>query len=157
MDKGDLKTMLSRLGAGGAVVLALIGGMIEITDVSGLRDELDVRPMKSAGYVPDRVAIINAQGEIESALGDAADCVRVDGTSQPCDPGFADAEVPVGLVDGENRVFELAHEPFPPASLRFYRNGLLLTEGKYYTVYGTFVTLTRPPKPGDRLRADYRY
>lgn len=135
---------------------------ILIADIAGLRDELDVRPLKASGYVPGRVAIVNAEGEIESALGDAADCVRVDGSSGPCGGGgvaYADAEAPAELPDGVRTTFTLEMAPMPAVSLRLYRNGLLLRMGLDYRLEGAAVTFEAAsvPAAGDSLQAWYRY
>ena len=96
------------------------GGAATINDVTGLRAELDVRPSKGNGYAATRAAVINASGNLDGALGNAADCVRVDGTSGPCggsgaDLVFVDAETPGGTVNGSNTAFTSAVLPrLPP-------------------------------------------
>jgi hypothetical protein len=134
---------------------------IQETDVSGLVADLGVRPVKGAGYAPGRVVAAGSDGTLNSVAGNAADCVRVDGTSGPCgspQPGFVDGETPAGAVDGANTTFSLAGAPAPLGSLTVYRNGILLGQGLDYTATGStiqFVTVATP-QPGDVVTASYR-
>lgn len=137
------------------------GNATAISDVTGLREELDARPAKSATFVASRAAIINSNGEIESALGAATDCVRVDGTTGPCGGSsilFVDAETPAGIVDGSNAGFTIANSPAPVASLQIFRNGLLLKSGSDYNLVGSTLTFVSGaiPQSGDTLLAYYR-
>jgi len=145
---------------GGLQVTPPVNTAILIPDISGLREELDARPVKGAGYSVSRAAVINLSGEIESAMGDPSDCVRVDGTSGACGSGvsFVDNETPGGVRDGSNRTFTLSGAPVPALSLRLYRNGILQTQSVDYTISGTTIT-TLPastPGPQDSLLASYR-
>ena len=144
----------------------VIGGEtapIEITDVTGLEDELAARPTKGSEYTPYGVAVIGPTGLLESATGDPTDCVRVDSTSGPCSfdsstSGFVDNETPGGAINGSNRVFTLSVAPVPESGLMVYRNGLLQRSGVDYTLAGvtiTFVTAATP-QSGDILLAFYR-
>jgi len=74
-------------------------------------------------------------------------------------PNFADSEVPVGAIDGNNRVFNMAHTPSPPTSLLLTRNGLVMKRELDYTLNGNTVTfvLAQTPQVGDILLAWYRY
>ena len=139
------------------------GGAATINDVTGLRAELDVRPSKGNGYAATRAAVINASGNLDGALGNAADCVRVDGTSGPCggsgaDLVFVDAETPGGTVNGSNTAFTLSGTPSPSASLHLYRNGILQRQGLGYTLSGSNITMLAGsiPSNGDVLQAWYR-
>lgn len=137
------------------------GAATAISDVNGLREELDARPVKGATYVASRTAVINANGEIESALGSASDCVRVDGTSGQCGGSqilFADAETPAGIVDGSNAVFTIANAPNPVASLQVFRNGILLKAASDFNLVGNSITFVAGavPQNGDTLLAYYR-
>lgn len=133
-----------------------------IQDVTGLREELDARPAKGATFVASRAAVVNANGEIESALGSASDCLRVDGTSGPCGDATTlvhiDAETPAGIVDGSNAAFTVANTPAPVASLQLFRNGLLLQSGSDYNLVGSTITFLSGaiPQVGDTLLAYYR-
>lgn len=136
---------------------------IEIGDVVGLTEALDVRTVKGINYLPSRAAVISATGELEAASGSLTDCLRVDGTSGACGTGgtaigFVDAEVPSGTIDGVNTTFSLSEAPSPPTSLRVYRNGILLFEGVDYSLSGDTVTFYQSAKPfnGDGLRASFR-
>lgn len=62
------------------------GGLtqVAISDVTGLEGELAARPVKGAGYQPNRVLRANGTGQVEAVSGNATDCVKVDGTSGAC-------------------------------------------------------------------------
>jgi hypothetical protein len=134
------------------------------SDVLGLTDDLEARPMKGPGYAPSRTAYITESGMLEAVGGDLSDCVRVDGTAGPCDvvvspgPGFVDGETPSGLINGSNKVFTLANVPSPPTSLALYRNGLLLKDGVDYTLSAEVINFATAAEPqtGDLLSCSYR-
>jgi hypothetical protein len=138
-----------------------IGVPIPETDVTGLIADLSSRPMKGAGYAAGRVAVVDALGVLESATGNATDCMHVDGSSGACGgaaASFVDADTLSGIVDGSNTSFSLSNAPNPAASLAVYRNGMLDKAGLDYTVNGSaiqFVTAATP-QPGDTLLASYR-
>jgi hypothetical protein len=139
----------------------ITNGAALITDIAGLRAELDVRPSKGSAYVQSRAAVINNSGALDGALGNAADCVHVDGTSGPCGSAgllFVDAETPAGTFNGVNAALTLSTAPAPPSSLKLYRNGLLLREGIGYTAAGSSITMLPGsiPVPGDVIQAWYR-
>lgn len=80
----------------------------------------------------------------------------------PVVPNFADAEVPIGIIDGTNATFTLAHPPKPTASLILWRNGIGQTQGKDYTLSGSTITFlaASAPQTGanvDALIAWYRW
>lgn len=160
------------------------GSGISISDVIGLTEELELRAPMGTNFIPGRVAVINAAGQIDGAGGNPGDCVHVDGSSGACDAStgsgtgppqgngsssgsgsgvagnnFSDSEVPQGSLDGDNRIFALSRTPNPPASLHVYYNGLRLTPGVDYGVSGIqFIWLrSSAPQPSDSLIADYRY
>jgi hypothetical protein len=134
------------------------------SDVVGLVDDLEARPLKGPGFTTSRTAYINETGEIEAVLGGLGDCVRVDGTAGPCDPaasygpGFADAEAPTGAVDGSNVTFLLTAAPSPASSLTLFRNGVLQKSGLDYTLSNNVITFTQGaiPQSGDVLICSYR-
>jgi len=140
---------------------------VQIGDVTGLTNELAVRPMKGVGFGVGRAAVINQAGQIDGAAGNLGDCVRVDGSSGPCGAGgggagagsFADAETPAGAVNGVNAVFTLASTPSPAASLELFRNGVLQRQGADYQISGNVVTffLASVPESGALLVASYRF
>lgn len=81
-------------------------------------------------------------------------------------PQFADAEVPVGIVNGTNNTFTVAHaDSVTGASLILTRNGIVLQTGMgndyLFTVLNGVGTITfNPgaiPQSGDILQAWYRY
>jgi hypothetical protein len=139
---------------------------VQISDVTGLPNELAVRPMKGVGFGIGRAAVINQAGQIDAASGNLGDCVRVDGSSGPCGSGggasganFADAEVPSGTVNGSNTTFTLTSVPSPAGSLELYRNGLLMRQGADYQISTNVITffLGSVPQTGDLLVASYRF
>jgi hypothetical protein len=139
---------------------------IQIGDVTGLTNELSVRPMKGVGFGIGRTAVINQAGQIDAASGNLGDCVRVDGSSGPCGAGggtagssFADGEIPSGTINGSNAVFTLAFTPSPASSLELYRNGLFMLQGTDYQITGNTITffLASIPRTGDLLVASYRF
>jgi hypothetical protein len=139
---------------------------VQIGDVIGLANELEVRPMTGVGYTLGRTAVINSSGQIDGAAGSLADCVHVDGSSGPCGSGgggvsgiFADAETPGGLINSSNTTFVLAHAPDPASSLTLFRNGLRMAVGVDYTLSSNTLTffIASAPQTGDQLAANYRY
>lgn len=145
-------------GSGAGTGSGTQGPVLE-TDVVGLVNDLDQRPVKGSAFGTGRVAVINQNGEVETAVGDVADCVRVDGTAGPCGaaPVFFDAETPGGSVDGTNATFTLANAP-SGNSMHLFRNGLYMTPAFDYTLTGSTFTFiaANVPQPGDTLTASYR-
>jgi len=139
---------------------------IQISDVTGLQNQLTIRPQEGVGFALGRTAVINTSGQIDGATGNLTDCVRVDGSSGPCGsggggvlPAFSDGETPGGTINGSNTTFTLAFAPSPAASLDLYLNGLLMKQGTDYTVSGNTISFlaASTPQPGDLLVASYRY
>jgi len=81
---------------------------------------------------------------------------RMAGTGSPTN--FTDGEIPAGTVNGTNVSFTLGSSPNPAASLRLYRNGMLVA-GSEYTLSGSSITFVaaRTPQTGDSLTAYYRH
>lgn len=156
-----------RVGSGTVVGPPPVISPIQISDVVGLQNELEIRPMRGVGFGLGRTAVINTSGQLDGAAGSLSDCVHVDGTSGPCGSGggsgvsgaFADGETPAGTVDGVNTAFTLGNDPDPAASLALYRNGLLMEQGVDYTLSGDTITfvMASTPQSGDSLLAAYRY
>jgi hypothetical protein len=156
-----------RLGSGTLVGPPPVTTPVQISDVIGLSNELDVRPMRGSSFGLGRAAVINSSGLIDGASGSLSDCVHVDGSAGPCGGGgggsvsgsFADAETPAGLINSSNTTFVLAHAPAPVGSLTLFRNGLRLAAGVDYTLSGSTVTffVVSTPQTGDQLLANYRY
>jgi hypothetical protein len=141
---------------------------VAIGDVTGLENELAIRPLEGIGFTVGRTAIIDGSGQIDGAAGNLSDCVRVDGTSGACGsssggggllPSFADAEVPGGAINGANTVFSLVNSPSPAGSLDLYLNGLLMDQGGDYTLSNNIITFitASTPQSGDTLLASYRF
>jgi len=147
--------------SGSAAALA----QVQITDVSGLQTELNIRPTVGSGFAPSRAAVIDSNGGLSGASGNLSDCVHVDGSSGPCatssgggSTSFTDAETPSGNIDGINTTFQLANTPSPSASVKIVRDGLVLDAGVDFTVSGATITFqsTSVPQPGDVLQVYYR-
>jgi hypothetical protein len=136
-------------------------GPVTESNVIGLLADLAARPTKGPAYAAGRVALVNTLGSMDSVAGNAGDCVHVDGSSGACgtvQTGFADAEVPVGTINGTNLTFTLSGLPSPVTSLEVYRNGLLMHVGVDYTLSGQAITFASASAPltGDSLLATYR-
>ncbi len=126
----------------------------------GLSADLAVRPIKGPGFGTGSVAVINTNGQIETAVGNIGDCVYVDGTTGACGAQtsqFFDAETPGGIVDGVNNTFTLANAP-SGTSLLMFRNGMYMKAGFDYNMTGPTLTFVNGavPQPGDTLVASYR-
>ena len=131
------------------------------SSVVGLIADLGARPVKSPSYAPSRTAVVDLNGMVSSAAGNATDCVHVDGSSGPCGsgaPAFVDGDSPAGIVDGSNTAFGLSGVPDPATSLAVYRNGILQKVAQDYTLTGSTVSFVAAatPQPGDTLLASYR-
>lgn len=137
-------------------------GPVNESDVIGLLADLGARPAKGPAYSAGRVALVNTLGSLDSVAGNPSDCVHVDGSTGSCSgappPGFADGDVPAGVVDGANATFTLSASPNPVSSLALYRNGLLMTAGVDYTLNNRVILFVpaSTPVPGDSLLATYR-
>ncbi len=148
---------------GGSVGGAVAQNPIPESGVTGLSSDLSARPLKGGGYGTNRVAIVDQDGALETVVGNATDCVYVDGTSGPCFdptqlPGYSDSEIPGGVVDGSNLNFALIGTPSPATSLLLFRNGIMQQQGFDYTLTGQVVQFGAgaAPQPGDTLIASYR-
>lgn len=139
---------------------------IDISDVTGLENQLAIRPQEGVNFGVGLTAVINSSGEIDGASGNPSDCVRVDGSSGPCGsgsggivPSYSDGEIPSGAINGSNTSFTLAYAPSPAESLSLYRNGLMMDQGIDYTLSGNVITFltASTPQSGDLLLASYRY
>lgn len=150
-----------RMGPGGIVTPPVLT-TVQISDVVGLQSELNIRPTVGTGYANSRAAVINGLGALDAAVGNASDCMHVDGTSGACGAGasvaFVDGEVPAGSINGANATFTLANTPNPTSSVAAFRNGLILRPGIDYTAAGASITFQTffKPQPGDALLASYR-
>ena len=156
-----------RVSQGAVVGPPPVIAAVQIGDVTGLANELALRPQKGVGFGIGRAAVINTAGQLDAAVGNFSDCVRVDGTSGSCGggsgsgvlPAFADAEIPTGLVDGSNPLFTVHFSPVPSVSLRLYRNGVLQRQGIDYslTLNTIIFAASSVPLGGDTVLAYYRY
>jgi len=86
--------------------------------------------------------------------------VHVDGSTGPCGTTvlYIDGETPSGAMNGTNPTFRLSTDPNPVASLRLYRNGLLMQLGVEFVLNSNIVTMAvnRTPVTGDVIQAWYR-
>ena len=138
---------------------------LQISDILGLQQALNVRPVMGTGFLIDATAVIDPTGALDAAQGNPTDCVFVDGTSGPCptstqsSAAFADNEVPMGILNSVNSSFTLANVPNPPSSLHVSLNGLRLTPASDFTLTGPVITFIGidVPNAGDHILADYRY
>jgi len=131
------------------------------SQVTGLIGDLAARPIKGPAFAAGRTAVVDGSGLVESATGNATDCMHVDGSSGPCgtgSPTFVDGDLPTGIVDGSNATFTLTAIPAPSTSLSVYRNGMLQKPSLDYTATGNSVQFLAgaTPQPGDTLLAGYR-
>jgi hypothetical protein len=136
---------------------ALSTGTIQISDVVGLTNELAIRPQEGVDYTYNTLVYSDPSGLLESVNGNPLDCVRVNGSANPCSTNEVDGEVPSGAINGTNAIFSLANPPIPPNSLRLYRNGLRLQPVLEYSLSGATITFSANavPQIGDTLLADY--
>ena len=153
------------VSSGTVIGPAPITSPVQISDVVGLTNALALGVQIGVGFTLGRTAIINDEGQIDGATGTLSDCMHVDGTSGPCGssggiyPGFSDAEIPSGSINGSNAAFTLAFTPSPAGSLELYLNGLRQDAGVDFTLSGNTVTFltASTPQSGDLLLASYRY
>jgi hypothetical protein len=73
-------------------------------------------------------------------------------------PAFFDGEIPQGLINGSNTVFQLANAPNPVSSLSLFRNGVLQKAGSDFSLSGATITFMTAsvPRSGDLVQASYR-
>lgn len=71
---------------------------------------------------------------------------------------FSDHEIPLGLVDGQNKVFKLTNTP-TDTTLHLYLNGLLQFNNNVgdYLLSGDTITFNQTPPIGSRISCTYRY
>jgi hypothetical protein len=103
-------------------------------------------------------ALTFASGSIPQTGDFLAAYYRMAGTGTPT--LFADSETPAGTINGTNLIFTLAFAPNPAASLKLYKNGVLLIQATDYSVSGltlTFANVGATPQAGDTLLAYYRH
>jgi hypothetical protein len=150
-------------GTGATVTASDTTGSVPLpeSDVVGLVADLGARTVKGPNFAAGSVAMVDSSGLVESVVGNASDCVHVDGSSGPCSStsfGFMDGDTLAGLVDGSNTSFALSAAPGPSTSLAVYRNGVLQKVVQDYTLSGSTVQFAAAstPQPGDTLLASYR-
>lgn len=139
---------------------------MQISDITGLQNALNIRPVEGTGFASSATAVINSAGAIDGAIGNPADCVHVDGSSGSCGTTvvsgstvvFVDEEVPAGNVDGSNTIFALSQTPNPSTSAALYRNGIRLKSTVDFTISGNSIRFGTglAPQPGDVLQCSYR-
>jgi hypothetical protein len=148
-------------GGGSSTGTGSLTGPIPESQVTGLIGDLAARPIKGPAFAAGGTAVVDGSGLVETATGNATDCMHVDGSSGPCGggaPTFVDGDLPTGIIDGSNATFALTAVPSPSTSLSFYRNGMLQKPTLDYTATGNSVQFftAATPQPGDTLLASYR-
>jgi GDSL-like Lipase/Acylhydrolase family len=152
-------------GSGGTAGSDTGGGTTSVTEsqVVGLSTDLSVRPVEGPAYAPGRTAVINTSGQLDAVVGNASDCVHVDGSTGACFDAtllatFVDAETPSGLINGVNATFTLVNAPQPVSSLVLYRNGVHQMLGSDFTLTANTIQFLSAsvPQVGDSLTASYR-
>lgn len=93
------------------------------------------------------------EGQVMQYIGGEWTPVSIAGMST-----FVDNEVPVGVINGSNKEFSLAHMPSPPSSIQLFKGGVLLRQGigNDYVVDNQVITFTAAPKVNDQLLVFYR-
>ena len=64
-------------------------------------------------------------------------------------------EVPVGVVDGVNKVFTVAEDPMIDGTIVFFENGLADHGMAIESIAGRTITLVKAPKAGTELACYY--
>jgi lysophospholipase L1-like esterase len=149
--------------SGGTLTGDTSGTTITESQVTGLTNDLAIRPVEGGAYATGRTAMINTSGQIDAVTGNAGDCVHVDGSTGACFDStllatFVDAETPSGTINGSNGTFTLVNAPMPVASLALYRNGVLQALGTDFTLTSNTIQFATAstPQTGDTLTASYR-
>lgn len=70
---------------------------------------------------------------------------------------FSDCEVPIGVIDGVNKIFTWAHSANPASSMSVFLNGVKQMAGNDFTLAGTVMTMAVAPPAGSILHGSYRY
>jgi hypothetical protein len=158
----DVRVAASVAAAGASGAGNDNSGPLAESGVIGLIADLGARPVKASSLGAGTVAFVDALGMLDSVVGNASDCVHVDGSSGACGSGqaasFVDADSLTGIVDGSNGSFALSGTPAPATSLALYRNGILQKAGQDYSISGAAIGFVAAavPQPGDTLVASYR-
>jgi hypothetical protein len=156
----DVRIVASTSSTGAASDTSGSGTLTE-SSIVGLVADLNARAIKGPNFAAGSAAMVDGSGMLESVIGNATDCVHVDGSSGACGstaPAFVDSDTLSGLVDGVNMSFGLSAAPSPAASLTVYRNGVLQEVGEDYSLSGSTIQFlaVSTPQPGDTLAASYR-
>ena len=138
---------------------------INIANVVGLANALNLRPQMGVDFQAGRAVIINQSGQLDGVTGALSDCVLVDGLSGACGGSgkcryqlrrFRDAGRCAECTS--NATFTVQASPNPSSSLKIYRNGMRLSLGSDYQLVGKVITfVSSAPLSSDTLVADYRY
>jgi hypothetical protein len=167
-----VQALQSSSGATGSVGAAFVDAETPAGTLNGANNtfSLSQMPAPPASLAVYRNGLIQTAGLDYTLLGnsmtflsgatpEAGDTLiayyRVAGASQTVN--FADSEIPGGAINGTNTAFSLLHAPNPAASVKLYKNGILLQNTADYTLSGSAITMTNAPQQGDALLADYRY
>ncbi len=120
-------------------------------------------------YLITYMSSLSTQQDMQRALNVineefAALSVRVDALQTAVDAGqlprYSDGEIPTGVKDGVNTIFELAHDPVPAGSCQLFVDGTLLEPGNDYTINGNAITIDNSgyiPTSGTPFLSYYKY
>lgn len=100
---------------------------------------------------------IDAEGDLTcSAVSLSAD---VSGTLPAANGGFGTEiqESVAGTINNSNTAMTISQTPVSNASVKLFKNGLLLKQGTDYTISGVNITMTVAPNFAESLEAVYRY
>jgi hypothetical protein len=76
-------------------------------------------------------------------------------TSLKQDIKYVDKEIPIGIANDNNKVFELVLEPINKSE-HVYLNGLLQDAGEDYILSGKYIIFSESPMVNSRIRCSYR-
>jgi hypothetical protein len=68
---------------------------------------------------------------------------------------YVDKEIPVGVTNDDNKIFELISEPIDKSE-HIYLNGLLQDAGEDYILDENYIIFIEPPMINSRIRCSYR-
>lgn len=64
-------------------------------------------------------------------------------------------EVPLGSIDGSNKMFRLSQAPRDGACVMLFLNGLFTPQVTGYTIYGSTINFINPPARNSSINAVY--
>lgn len=130
---------------------------IPISQVTGLSSSLNALNASITSLTNLVNSVSTTVGSLTASLANVA--AQVNGlTSGSTTAVFVDDETPGGATNGTNGSFTLANSPSTAASLKLFKNGVLLALNTDYTLSGNAITFSSNelPQSGDSLVAYYR-